>query len=578
MVLVFNACSLQVVLSSTICSLGSKVFHSVGKDTSWALYAQQGENSDKQAAGDMCEGCYHCHEAYFPYWSWSELCSKHTSDVTVREMVVKAKGLLQASGGFKGKEDSVHKDVSCSFEILKKYKVATEKDLRKLCGVDRLGSRTLSFLPCLSMPGEKGEIEQVYAFKADDDDGIRDAILKVAVTSHHSKVSLPSGFSIGSVHAEALAQHMVTETQNDIGLQQLFDRNHPLKSLPEWVASKPNKEVKVVDDASDGLAVSLAAETAFVGPAAAAATAAASMAPSATPAVKRLESKDKFTTPSNKSKCGSLASSFHRANSTTSMDGGTQLGDDHDALSVSGRSNMQTTVTQATGDTELAQWKNKVPLASCLVGVDGRSMEGMKRAYTRLCGDEATKLEGSLLKSYHSLCLKTCCLATEKECKTVSESELKDILEQLSSHDVQLPAKVQSHLTKRMVQKLKDEQEWESLLQVIVPFGVCHEPWTYEKPYISALSETECQKVTWFQDYLYSDVLGPLVMAGEEKKEGVTKLVALTLDVMSSDRVDVVEMGDLSARAHDECVCICSTLQSLLQPKWRTFLDSLVLN
>ena len=217
--------------------------------------------------GDQCASCFELHRYFFPYLLWPEMCAKNRSDEEFHVLVQKALH-FQSRSRLPDKDETVATRVSIDFEVCREFKVATEKELKKHVGQDRIAAKAFKFVPQISMPNETGKPETLYVF-APEVEGLRTGVLKVKVSTEYDKLQLAEGWSLSEEHTQEVMRHCINKSGADVGIANLMDKLPWLQTVSNWQEKKIVKKETDNEEENDNNSVVPEQELQFVGPAAA---------------------------------------------------------------------------------------------------------------------------------------------------------------------------------------------------------------------------------------------------------------------------------------------------------------------
>ena len=212
------------------------------------------------------------------------------------------------------------------------------------------------------------------------------------------------------------------------------------------------------------------------------------------------------------------------------------------------------------GDCSLASFKEKLGLETVASGaVDGRSVQGLRRASQRMLACKETRTEGQLLANYHKL-VQAAEQLSPKYFPSTTEDDLKNAIALLSEEQFAWPDCVKYNIVMRRASVLLAEKKVPELMRMINPYAPCKK-WDPNNPTLQSLDNKQRALTTWTR-LLFQDLLTELLSQGEAGSAQVKELCSL--GVQQLEGIDVVEIDNLSAQVLDEAMSAFASLFALL--------------
>eukprot|EP00971_Amphidinium_carterae_P013868 273220-Amphidinium_carterae.2 len=216
----------------------------------------------------------------------------------------------------------------------------------------------------------------------------------------------------------------------------------------------------------------------------------------------------------------------------------------------------------SSGDDSLAAWRSKVSLEKVLEGiVDGRSVQGLERAWQRLTSNPMRRAEGQVVGNYFKV-VQVAQQLSPNNIQSTSDEDLRKIIAVLDEEKINWPLSTRYALTMRRASTLLVEKKIVELIDVINPWAG-QEVWDANKPLLAALGDPQKALGTW-KKMLFEDLLSDLISRGEEASEQVQALSNLCLQRLQL--VDMLELDHNSAALLDDAMTVFRALLALLVP------------
>eukprot|EP00971_Amphidinium_carterae_P349599 6491100-Amphidinium_carterae.3 len=566
-------------LEGVVLVWGEESWLDLREDKKWALSAQTGQKSIP--TGNQCEDCFCFHSQCFKHLPWESFLAQIQQKPDFQQTVNGAQKLFESKKPL-AEKDEVMCCSSWSFEVEKPVILMTERDLRRKLNLTRLPRALTKSLPHLELPSEaSGEIEVNFVFRPPDD-GLKVGKLKYCLSSSHSKQQLSDTEIYWPGQAPAFMRLATEEQQSCTGITDLLQKDVSghlhLQSVDEFLT----------ESGANGLDEGLGAlgegeeknecevgEGGYqlIGAAAAASTAAASSdGQFRTPAEKKQRRGN--GAPSQGSR-DALVRGFSGAvgeQTPTSDAGGNGVVPNSGASVATGiteadefgakfkRTSSCGPSVFSTGDNSLETWKQRIDLGKVLEGiVDGRSVQGLRRASERKLAKSQTRADGQLLAAFLALVTKAHTLSPNK-LVSADESEIGTTLDKLKSEGVVPPESLKYALVVKRVTRLVQEGKYKEMVQAASPFTDVE--WDHAYPALAALERTK--RISTWKKLLFQDTLSPLISSGESSAGRVLTLIKCCLEDM--DAVDPVEIETSLASALEEGQSVFRAIQELKDP------------
>ena len=158
--------------------------------TPWALYAMA-EDGQKIPQEGQCQDCYELWTKGFSYLTWACLCKTHDDSLEFATVVAKARAVKHGQAKLECRPQEVVSSQRVILQVERSLQVVSEKELRKLTKLPRIGKTVLKGVPVLEIPEKDGgEAEKVYAF-LDEDCPLRKAKIIVQSSSALDSFIMP---------------------------------------------------------------------------------------------------------------------------------------------------------------------------------------------------------------------------------------------------------------------------------------------------------------------------------------------------------------------------------------------------
>eukprot|EP00971_Amphidinium_carterae_P335545 6471461-Amphidinium_carterae.4 len=275
----------------------AEVVKRVKAGVAWALYAED-SSGQQLPQSDQCHQCFELWTSAFSYYSWEVLCQKHASSTDVAAMVSQARAVKQGSQKAYGHPQQVCNSQKVLLQVERNVVALSEKELRKVCKMQRIGKTILDKIPSFLTLSEDGQSqERIYAFLDTACGGQRRAKLVVTSETGLNTMVMPRSDYCYAGQGNQFFEHASAQQQVANGVKEFLERDgaghSPLISLEDFMVNrlKVSTQAEEEDLASEPLMNPIAeAGMTFVGVAAAAANA------------QSIADKSEFTTPSTQKK------------------------------------------------------------------------------------------------------------------------------------------------------------------------------------------------------------------------------------------------------------------------------------
>ena len=213
--------------------------------TPWALYAVA-EDGQKLPQEEQCKDCFELWRRGFAYLDWQTLCKTNEECHEFSTAVSKARAVKNGQAKLEEDPQQVQRGSKVMLQVERAMVVLSERELRKLTKLPRLGKTLLRGIPSLNIVSENGEGEErVYAFR-DDSNPFRRAKLLVQSEWSRTCTVMPESSVICSNQSEPWFAHLTKTQQCENGIQDLLDKDAAghsgLTSVEEFLAKVMCKE------------------------------------------------------------------------------------------------------------------------------------------------------------------------------------------------------------------------------------------------------------------------------------------------------------------------------------------------
>eukprot|EP00971_Amphidinium_carterae_P113844 2255988-Amphidinium_carterae.1 len=212
------------------------------------------------------------------------------------------------------------------------------------------------------------------------------------------------------------------------------------------------------------------------------------------------------------------------------------------------------------GDGSLESWKAKISLTKVLEGtIDGRSIQGLKRAVQRKMDRSTPTAEGHAMNAFYKLVLAAASLSPSNFHST-SQSDQDKTLMLMEENNVDLPSNLKYTLLMKKVNSQIQQCNYFDLVTTVSPFiEVC---WCNANQTLGGLEQN--MRIAAWRKLLFEDTLCPLLTQGEAGAQKVGELSIQCQDQLQC--VDVVELDLITASALEEGNTVFKAIHDLLHP------------
>eukprot|EP00971_Amphidinium_carterae_P350411 6491527-Amphidinium_carterae.4 len=450
---------------------------------------------------------------------------------------------------------TVGTEQKCLLSLEKKYLALTEKDLKKASSLARLPKMSLKLVPQLEVRSATGEgNETLYLFQHPDPaQQYQVANISVHMSAALTEQRMAPASWLWAGQEEKMFVHAVETQQEGNGASGVLTEKHKLMDLDSFIKTKLKKKSEAGDlgddDGDEEMACKQQAEGEemidvqhLVGPAAQ-----GLVIPQGSggllgraPSSASIDLECKLPPPSVKKQKAGDSLGGSPSDGMSVVESLNYDGDDGDAA---------------------AKWAKKVPLSKVLdESIDGRSVNGLKKAVKRLMAKADSRPQGVLLQSYEDK-VKLCQKIVPSVLQSVESSELQKGLEMLVAEETALPGPFKEALLKKRVESLVQQNQVTALLPVINPWKQAE---SFD-PFKPCLADAYTKgKQTMFNKVVHTDTLYNMLFRGEEGKEQVAALANACLSLFGD--ADMTEKTPQECAAHDDCCTLWRALHSLAVP------------
>eukprot|EP00971_Amphidinium_carterae_P065524 1298427-Amphidinium_carterae.3 len=567
---------------------------------------------------NKCASCYKLWETSFSYMTWEDLSTTYSTSSDMKGVIDKARAVMKGEiPKPAGARPSVQTEQTCQVTLEKKYLALNDKDLRKAADLTRLPKVCLKTVPQLEMRTGTGEtMETIYLFQhPDPKEQYRVAKVTVNMAASLTEQHMSPESWLWAGQKEKFFLHAMSEQQTQNGAADLLNDKHKLMDLDTFINTKLKKKQ---DDGSADMEdnddedgeekkekkkVGVVSVDELVGPAAGglmsdpvACNVVSSQSIGAGLGVQAKTSPQSLQ--KLKSSCSLVGSIQDGASAVDSGFGDEDEDDDDDDDGSSpgawatrrheqyanflllvlpqkssfyaqglkqrcagldptwaGVGNVRTSTIMR----DLAKkWRKKVPLVKVLdESIDGRSVNGLRKASKRLLQKVSTMAMGTILNTY----LEQVSLAQSivpSVIASVSETQLQKGLQMVKTENIDMPLKCKEALLKRCIDSLLKVNNMRDLLTVINPWAT---QGTFD-PCMPTLGDVYLKgKQTNFNKVLFTDCMHPLLLKGEDGKAEVLALADVSLSLFAD--MDLLDKSPQEAAGHDDCCTLWRALKAL---------------
>ena len=160
------------------------------EDAKWALFAKSAAGGTIPQ-GTACEECYRLWSKAFSFVPYDELVERVKKDMILKAAVMEARSAQAGASKTKLLPEEVSAVTGMSFDVERSFLVASERDMRRAAGLQRVGKLALKGLPAVTVSAEdgSGKEEVLYLF-ADPQSPLRRGKLRVSLSTSHQTVKM----------------------------------------------------------------------------------------------------------------------------------------------------------------------------------------------------------------------------------------------------------------------------------------------------------------------------------------------------------------------------------------------------
>eukprot|EP00971_Amphidinium_carterae_P351980 6492373-Amphidinium_carterae.2 len=544
------------------------------QDVKWALYAVVA--GAKKPQGLQCEVCFHVWSRGFQHLTWAELVelSEQPSQKAIlegcRKIVMGGPGLAEdvSKAGVESLQGTY-------IQVEQSYLGYTEKDMRKLTGLSRIDRACLKGLPSITVPccdGTPGE-EQLYLFIDEGSVG-KKVVMKSVLGTELISSDLVSKNCIWTGQAPAYRGYMAVQQCKKVGIADVMSKEagghltlQLFRDFAGEVLLGGSKDGGGGDDAEDG------AEAQAEGHDDVEVTGVAAGVPQG----QQLLQSSFWSPPaaSTKKPKGGTGNGIVRAGSAASLQTTPQSADGASSGVPGTVPDGRSVVAGSAAESSLGDFdeglfgntpnsKTKVALEAVLDGsVDGRSIQGLKRAYQRMVNSSNHKAEGLLLGNYHKVVVVAQSL-NPSNLAAASDQDLQQAIHALQAEGVTWPETTKYSLVMRKAMSLLKDRKWTDFLDMMHPWSVNEEEvFNPVLPKVGALQDKSKLFAVW-RKLLFQELLGQLLDRGQPAEEDVKLLATMCVERYSS--ADFLMLDNRTATALDEALACLRALLALIDP------------
>ena len=230
------------------------------------------------------------------------------------------------------------------------------------------------------------------------------------------------------------------------------------------------------------------------------------------------------------------------------------------SLNVMTSSLSQPAACSSAGNDLLQQWKAKVPLDLIMDGtIDGRTVNGLKRAVSRASSSKVDLADATLLRNY----LKQVSVAQQlapTAMSSLGSADLVDMAGAMAAEGANLPNHVKSALVTNHIASLIEHGEHKDLMDAISPWQTGD--FDHAKPKLGCLPDAMGAKIATFQKLIFKDIISSKIMQGAPAAPSLLKFAKLCLTYF--DEVDMLELDDTAAAGLNSALDVWKFLVAIL--------------
>eukprot|EP00971_Amphidinium_carterae_P021435 422797-Amphidinium_carterae.1 len=521
-------------------------------------------------ADDKCLTCWELWRASFQMYSWTELCAKMQAEKEVQKAWKEALQCKEDPSKRNFELQDVQSQREFAFEVSRHFVVLSMQELKKITGMAKIPKAVLQFIPSIMVADDYGDGQEEFWLFKNPDMPYRTAELKSLQKHSVSASRMAQQSHMWAEQGNQMMKHSQEHTLKETGMTNVLEKLQYLVSVDEFLEKKVKKEIDGEERDSGELeedAEGKVEEPAplLFGPAAAALQPAwPSLSHAAWPP------SSSFGLPSAKPKVSpdskqvkSTSKLVRSSSSAVLNDGCSTVADSMDGNMDKGAC-LEHDVRQYSPRDLVAKWKEKVSLDSCLKGiVDGRSLQGLKRAQLRLSSSENTEDQscGAILKNYLGMAEMAKSLA-EGQVKHLSIDEIKAAVAKLQENGVSITYKIKCDIVERSCLQLSKGRKYRELFDTINPFKE-QLPWNIDMPTVQSLGGSEVECISTFESICLKAVLLPSLKMGQSSASDLEAFCTYAVEDLR--QVDTLELGDNAASSISDIMTVMNTIVAILQ-------------
>lgn len=176
--------------------------------------------------------------------------------------------------------------------------------------------------------------------------------------------------------------------------------------------------------------------------------------------------------------------------------------------------------------------------------LDGRTVNGLKRAVSRLSSTKVDLADATLLRNYLKLVLVAQQLAPSAM-QSLSSEDMHRCVATVAAEGAALPPHVKSELVVGKISELMETGQHQEMMAIISPW----EPgeFDYLNPRLGCLGDSMENKTSIFQKLIFKDIIIPKIMQGAQAASSLLTFAELCMTSFSD--VDMLELDDVAAAA-----------------------------
>jgi hypothetical protein len=193
--------------------------------------------------------------------------------------------------------------------------------------------------------------------------------------------------------------------------------------------------------------------------------------------------------------------------------------------------------------------------------LDGRTVNGLKRAVSRLSTSKVDLADATLLRNYLKLVVVAQQLAPSAM-QNLSAEDMHSCVATMAAEGAALPPHVKSELVVQKISELMEKGAHEEMMRIISPWE--QGEFDYLDPRLGCLGDAMEHKLRIFQKLIFNDIIIAKLLLGAQAAPSLLTFAQLCLTSFSD--VDMLELDDLAASALNSALDVWRFLVAVLTP------------